>query len=88
MTHTRDKILSMRTRQLEHLAKQLDARETKVRSIRTRKNWVERANNANYRNEVERIRGELAHFRGRDTDRARLMNREKYLEQLFCSGVI
>ena len=88
MTHTRHKILSMHARQLEHLAKQLDARETKVRSIRTRKNWVERANNANYRNEVGRTRGELAHFRGRDADRARLMNREKYLEQLFSSGVV
>ena len=73
----------MHARQLEHLAKQLDARETKVRSIRARRNWVERANNANYRNEVDRIRGELAHFRGRDADKPRLTSCETYLERLF-----
>jgi hypothetical protein len=41
-------------RQLEHAQRQLDARETKVNKVKhnmTRKNWMERQTDANYRNE-------------------------------------
>ncbi len=62
-------------RQLEHIARQLDARQSKVRSVATRKKWVERANNASYRNEYDRIGGELSRFRGPPTDKKKLEDR-------------
>jgi hypothetical protein len=86
MTFTRDGINKMHLRQLEHLARQLDARETKVKSMATRRKWVERANNANYRNEHDRILGELAHFRGPTTDKKKLDDRVAHLKSLFSSG--
>ncbi len=86
MTYTRDGIHKLHMRQLEHVARQLDARQSKVRSIATRRKWVERANNASYRNEHDRIRGELSHFRGPTTDRKKLEDRTSYLENLFSSG--
>ncbi len=86
MTFTRDGINQMHLRQLEHMARQLDARQTKVRSIATRKKWLERANNASYRNEHDRIRGELSHFRGPTTDKKKLEDRASFLERLFSSG--
>ncbi len=66
MTIARDGINKMHLRQLEHIARQLDARQSKVRSMATRKNWVERANNASYRDVYERIRGEPSHFRRKE----------------------
>lgn len=76
----------MHLRQLEHLQRQLDARDTKTKSIMTRKNWLERQNNANYRNEYDRLRGELSHFRGPTTDKKKLQDRAAVLERLFSSG--
>jgi len=88
MTFSRDGINRMHLRQLEYLARQIDARESKVKSMATRRKWVERANNANYRNEFDRIRGELSHFRGSTTDKKKLQDREAFLERLFSSGNI
>ena len=77
----------MHLRQLEHMARQIDARESKVKSMATRRKWVERANNASYRNEYDRIRGELSHYsRMPTTDREKLQKRAKDLERLFSSG--
>ena len=79
----------MHLRQLEHMARQIDARESKVKSMATRRKWVERANNASYRNEYDRIRGELSHYNAHRlpiTDRQKLENRVKDLERLFSSG--
>ena len=86
MTFTRDGINQMHLRQLEHMARQLDARQSKVRSIATRKKWLERANNASYRNEHDRVRGELSHFRGPTTDKKKLEDHASFLERLFSSG--
>jgi len=77
----------MHLRQLEHVARQTDARESKVKSVATRRKWVERANNASYRNEYDRIRSELSHYSRMPTfDRQKLENRVKDLEGLFSSG--
>ena len=86
MVFTRDGINKMHMRQLEHVARELDARQSKVRSMATRRKWVERANNSNYRTEHDRIRGELEHFRGPTTDRGRLEDRARFIESLFSSG--
>ncbi len=47
-------------RQMEHAAKQWEAREMKTKNNNMRKQWLERQTNANYRNEYDRIRGELS----------------------------
>jgi hypothetical protein len=82
----REDIEKLHLRQLEHLGRQIEARETKAKHIATRKNWMERQTNANYRNEFDRIRGELSHFRGSTVDRAKLSRRAEELQRLFSSG--
>ena len=72
MKLTREAIEKMHLRQLKHLQQQIDARETRAKSIMLRKQWMERQNNANYRNEYDRIMGELSHFRGTTTDKEKL----------------
>ena len=46
-------------KQIEHAARQWDARESKIKNNNLRRQWMERQTNANYRNEYDRIRGEL-----------------------------
>ena len=50
-------------RQLEHAAKQYEARESKTKNNNMRRQWLERQTNANYRNECDRIRGELSNIK-------------------------
>ena len=78
--------MNMRFRQLEHVARQLDARETKVRSAKLRRDWLGRQTNVNYRQEFDRIRGELSRSAIGPVDRERLGNREQYLRDLFSRG--
>ena len=73
-------------RQLEHIARIMEARESKSKHIATRKQWMERQKNASYRNEYDRIRGELTHYKLGAVDRQKLQNREKELQMLFSSG--
>jgi ribosomal protein L20 len=73
-------------RQVEHAAKQLEARETKVKNSNLRKLWLERQTNANYRNEYDRIRGELAHHKLNGRTLHGLRERQKELQKLFSSG--
>ena len=47
-------------RQIEHAAKQVEARESKTKNNHMRRVWLERQTNLNYRNEYDRIRGELS----------------------------
>jgi hypothetical protein len=86
MRFTREGIEAMHLRQLEHAQRQIDARETKSKHIMTRKNWMERQANANYRNEYDRIQGELSHWRGSTTDKQKLKNRSRNLQRLFSAG--
>jgi hypothetical protein len=86
MRFTREGIEKMHLRQLEHAQRQIDARETKVKHNATRKQWLERQKNANYRNEYDRIMGELSHWRGGTTDMFKLRNRARDLQRLFSAG--
>jgi len=47
-------------RQVEHASKQAEARDAKGKNNMMRKQWLERQTNANYRNEYDRIRGDLS----------------------------
>ena len=86
MRFTRKGIEALHLRQLEHAQRQIDARETKVKHNATRKQWMERQANANYRNEYDRIMGELSHWRGGTTEMFKLRNRARDLQRLFSAG--
>ena len=58
-----EKYQNMQTLLVEHATKQWEARENKVANNKRRMEWIERQNNANYRNEYDRIRYELEHAR-------------------------
>jgi len=73
-------------RQVEHAAKQWEAREAKVKNNQMRREWVERQSNANYRNEYDRITGELAHRKIPFQTMEKLQRREAELQRLFSSG--
>ena len=46
-----EKYQNMHTRQVEHATKQWEAKESKVANNNRRRQWMERQNNAKYRNE-------------------------------------
>ena len=73
-------------RQIEHAAKQSEARESKVKNNNVRREWMQRQTNANYRNEYDRIRGELSHNKIPYVTRKQLQHRESELHRLFSSG--
>jgi len=86
MRFSRKRIENMHLRQLEHVQRQLDARDTKTKSIMTRKNWLERQTNANYRNEYDRLRGEMGSRRIPFGNKYKLEKRADTLSRLFSSG--
>ena len=73
-------------RQIEHASKQREGREQKNENNNMRKQWLERQTNANYRNEYERIRGELSRSKIPYVSVMQLMKRESALKRLFSSG--
>ena len=73
-------------RQIEHASKVWDAREMKSKNNNMRKEWMQRQTNANYRNEYDRIRGELSHNKIPYVSRKQLQRRGDELHRLFSSG--
>ena len=83
MVFARTGIEAMNLRQLDHVGRVLEARENKTKSLVLRRKWMERQANANYRNEYDRIRGELSHNKLGSVDRNKLSDREACLQKLF-----
>ena len=85
---SREKLMKLRLRQMEHLARQLEARETLAKSIHQRRKWLEQQKIANYQNEYDRIRGDVSRMNTVVPDQTieRLKNRAKHLYQLFSRG--
>jgi len=81
-----EKYQNRHLRQIEHAAKQWEAREQKSKNNNMRKEWLERQTNSNYRNEYDRIRGELSHNRIPYGSVQKLKRREEKLHKLFSSG--
>ncbi len=81
-----EKYQNRHIRQIEHAAKQWEARESKVKNNNTRRQWLQRQTNANYRNEYDRIRGELSNRKIPMKTKYQLQEREKELHKLFSSG--
>ena len=71
---------------IEHAAKQVEARESKTKNNHMRRVWLERQTNLNYRNEYDRIRGELSNRKIPFKSRWQLDQREADLNTLFSSG--
>ena len=70
-------------RQIDHAAKQWEANDTKSKNNTMRKQWLERQTNANYRNEYDRIRGDLSHHKIPYRSMMQLMKRESELKHIF-----
>lgn len=83
MSYNRSGIESLHLRQLDHIKRIMTARESKTKSLVLRRKWMERQVNANYRNEYDRIQGELSHNKLSSVDRKRLTEREETLHKLF-----
>lgn len=85
----RDHLMNMQVQQIQHMARQMDARETRTKSIAAREHWLQRQNNAAYRQEFDRLRGELSRGavpRLAWSEKARLEARQKHLHKLFSGG--
>ena len=87
---SREKLMKLRLRQMEHLARQLEARETLVKSINQRRKWLERQKISNYQNEYIRIMGDLSRMNTVVPDQTvlRLEDRARRLHQLFSRGTV
>ena len=75
-------------RQVEHASKQSEARDAKGKNNTMRLQWLERQTNASYRNEYDRIRGDLSRNRVPYKSMLQLMQREKDLKRLFSSSSV
>ena len=83
-----EKYQSRHMRQIEHASKQVESREMKSKNNNMRKQCLERQTNANYRNEYDRIRGELSHHKIPYKSMMQLVKRQKDLEHLFSSSSV
>ena len=81
-----EKYQNRHIRQVEHATKQWEARANKDANNNNRRKWLERQNNTNYRNEYDRISGELAHFKIPFGSPHKLSTRQEELRNLFSSG--
>ena len=75
-------------RQVEHASKQSEARDAKGKNNMMRKQWLERQTNANYRNEYDRIRGDLSRNKIPYRSMLQFQKREKDLQRLFSSSSV
>jgi hypothetical protein len=75
-------------RQIEHASKQSEARDAKGKNNMMRKQWLERQTNANYRNEYDRIRGDLSRNKIPYRSMLQFQKREKDLQRLFSSSSV
>ena len=73
-------------RQIEHAAKQVEARESKTKNNNMRRVWLQRQNNSNYRNEYDRMLGHLGHYKVPYKSISQLEARDEKLRTLFSSG--
>ena len=57
-----------------------------MKSTVMRKDWLERQTDANYRNEYDRVRGELSHNKLGAYSIRQSSEREAYLARFYSSG--
>ena len=81
-----EKYQNRHMRQVEHAAKQVEARESKTKNNHMRRVWMQRQNNSNYRNEYDRVFGELGKYKVAYKTISQLEARDEKLRKLFSSG--
>ncbi len=81
-----EKYQNKHMRQIEHAAKQVEARESKTKNNNMRRVWMQRQNNSNCRSEYERVFGELGHYKIPFKTMSQLELRDERLRKLFSSG--
>ena len=81
-----EKYQNRHMRQVEHAAKQVEARESKTNNNNMRRVWMQRQNNSNYRNEYDRMFHELGHYKVPYKSISQLEARDEKLRKLFSSG--
>ena len=81
-----EKYQNRHLRQIEHAAKQIEGRESKTKNNNMRRVWLQRQNNANYRNEYDRMSHELSHYKIPYKTMSQLEARDEKLRKLFSSG--
>jgi len=78
-----EKYQNMHLRQVEHAARQWEARKSKVQNNLLRKEWLEHQTAHNYHTEYDRIRGWMSHYRPQYIVPEQLRNREAYLRAII-----
>lgn len=78
-----EKYRNLHTRQMEHAARQWEARQSKVQNNLLRKEWIEHQTAHNYRTEYDRIRGWMSHYRPAYVVPQQLRDREAYLRGIL-----
>jgi hypothetical protein len=81
-----EKHQNMHTRQVEHATKQWEAIENKVANNKTRKEWIERQNNVNYRYHDDKLRNQLQHARVPFGNIHQLRRRVAELQRFFSNA--
>jgi len=80
-------LLEKRLAYFKHMKDQLDARDTKIRSINLRKEWLQRQTANNYQLEYDRIRNTMSHSVVPNTTVDMMKQRMKKLEDLGAQAV-
>ncbi len=75
-------------RQIEHASKQSEARDAKGKNNTMQKQWLERQTNANYRNEYDRIRGDLSRNKIPYKSMLQFKKRKDDLHRVFSSSSV
>jgi len=81
-----EKFQNRHMRQIEHAAKQVEARESKTKNNNMRRVWMQRQNNANYANEYDRVSNALGQKKLPYRTIGQIEQREEKLRKLFSSG--
>ena len=81
-----EKYQNRHLRQIEHASKQVEARESKTKNNNMRRVWLQRQNNANYRNEYDRMFHDLDGKKFPFKTISQLEARDEKLRKLFSSG--
>ncbi len=80
-------LLEKRLAYFKHMKDQLDARDTKIRSINLRKEWLQRQTANNYQLEYDRIRNTMSHSIVPNATVDATKQRMKRLEDLGAQAV-
>ncbi len=83
-----EKYQNRHLRQIQHAAKTVEGRDSKTKNNNMRRVWMQRHNNANYRNEYDRMFHQLDGKKVPFQTMSQLEQHDEKLRKLFSSGNI